>query len=1045
MRNRSFAQGTRSWLVLATALAFVVVLAALILVSRLPQHTVSSAPWMAPSSAEEVSASEPVAVPTPGASGEGFPSILYVMYDWRNQDYRTEYPEYGPIGSHIEFTWDIVNPAPGVFNWTGYDRYLAKARGMTVELASGQVISKPVQFTVMIYGSEDFDRLRDFTPEWVYQRAGREETVDGRRVGYALRPEGCPVAGAPAYDDPVWREAFAEMVRAFGARYGQDPQVAGIWIGVGIDDETQPTKQVGLCDYPAELAREVTCGEYMDFIREAMNLYAEAFPQKPLWIQAGPGACTAHGRSAWSTRKQIMEWAVPLGIGYKNNGLQPDKANAVGYQHSAGWESLDIADRLWRQVPIAFEPAYSAPMGDDAPVEYAYWMVLNALAHHADFIDVQYPWLEALAKVPEIFDLLPRSLGVDQRTTTDVWIVFRDREYPPLMFNRTGMGGDPGDWEFFLQRLEGPGTRTVHLVREDLPSKARRQPYSRHARRTDLARGGVYIPLDVDDRWRYGGTQEDVRYLIRVWYLDQGRDSWAFEYADAAGEVHQRKVQKGGSNRWRIAEWILDDLVLMNGLPGGSDVRLNSLRDGDDTFHKVLIRALPSAELPTPTPTSEPSPTYPPSPISTPTPTATPVAVPTPTFTASPSPTPTPRATPTARPSPPGTGKVCVPSLIASIPVGAHPKGVAAADGKVFVGLFDDSAVAVLDANSLQRLATISTAGGHANGVAYANGKVYMANRDARRVSVIDVEQAKLLGAVDVGSLPWGMAADGDRVYVANFGDHSVTIIDARADEVVRTVSVSLWPAFIAAADGRVYVTHLDGRITILDREGQLIGALASVARDAWGVAVDPEGGRLFVSSREERTIISFDLKTWRKLKVYTLPAAPYVIAYNPTTDHLFAVAAAEDAVYTLDVGDGRVLGKVPVGRQDATEGGQGVSVWNDRVFITNYAAGTVSILDESDCRERTRPTATPSPSPTATPTVTLSPTPTATASATPSPTASPTVTPSATSTDTPTATPSATPTPTVVPTDTPSPTPSPTPSATPTPEATYPPSPIST
>ncbi|MCD6289945.1 MAG: hypothetical protein J7M34_05525 [Anaerolineae bacterium] len=563
--------------------------------------------------------------------------MLYAMYDWRNSDFHTQHPEYGPIGSHIEFTWEDVNPAPGVYDWSAYDRFLAKARGMTVEIPGIQgntVISKPVQLTLMIYGAGATGHLRDYTPEWVYQRMGSDERAEDRLTGHALHPNGCPVRGAPAYEDSDWRQAFADMVRAFGERYDQDPQVVGIWLGVGVDDETQPTKKIGDCDYPAELGKVVTCDEYLDFIHEAMQVYAEAFPHKPLWIQAGPGACTAQDVAGWRTRKQIMEWALPLGIGYKNNGLTPDKVNAVGYGNSAGWESMDIADRLWTRVPIAFEPAFTAPVGEstssgDAPVEYAYWMIHNALAHHADFIDVQPQWLDALAKIPGMFDYIQRSLGVTmqlpksaegqprhiaRRVATDVWIVMRDAEYAPLHFKQTGMSGDPGDWEFFLYRREGISGQTVHLTRQDLPQEAWDQPYSRHARRTDQAHDGTLIPLDVDDRWLYAGPQRvPMRYLVRVWYLDQGNDRWAFEYTNALGEIRQRVVKKRGTNRWRMAEWTLEDMALINampiaegipsamGVPGRVDVRLNSMGDGDDTFHKVLIRALPQI-VPTATP-----------------------------------------------------------------------------------------------------------------------------------------------------------------------------------------------------------------------------------------------------------------------------------------------------------------------------------------------------------------------------------------------------------------------------------------------------------
>ncbi len=606
------------------------------------------------------------------SSKDRFPAMPYVMYDWRNRNWQAELPQRGPVGSHIEFTWEEVNPARGRFDWSRYDNYLRTARTQWVTLADGSLAPKPVMFTLMLAGSGEAGRFKDFTPAWVYNEMGDRPLLDGRPVGYVVQPEKCHPAAVPLYGDPTWQAALAATIAAFGARYDGDPQVAGIWIGAGLDDETQPAKIVGSCDYPARLEQLMGCDAYMKFLERLMGWYAAAFPHKPLWIQAAPAAC-AERSGAWS-RRRIMSQAAALGIGYKANALLPDLADAVGYLESAGWQKMDTADRYAGQLPIAFEPAFSEPVGENDPVEYAYWMVHNALAHHASFIDLQPEWLDDLDKVPEVWSAVQDSLGRTAASAPAVWVVLRDAECELVMWPNSGSGCEPGDWDFYLRRPENlPGNGTVHLRESDLPAAAAMQPYGRHARRTDEASGNMFMSFDVDNRWQFAGQLPAAaggraRYEVSVCYLDEGMDTWRLEYRDSQGVLRQATVNKGDSHRWRQVTWTLDDLSLTDAMPGRTDFRLNSAGDGDDVFHKVTVRGVwvavatptpSSASTPTPTfdatATVAPSPTFTPTPAEAATEPPTPTATPTPTPTATEAVTPTPTAvpaTPTVAPTP---------------------------------------------------------------------------------------------------------------------------------------------------------------------------------------------------------------------------------------------------------------------------------------------------------------------------------------------------------------------------------------------------------
>ena len=380
------------------------------------------------------------------------------------------------------------------------------------------------------------------------------------------------------------------------------------------------------------------------------------------------------------------------------------------------------------------------------------------------------------------------------------------------------------------------------------------------------------------------------------------------------------------------------------------------------------------------------------------------------------------------------------------MPVGTHPKGVAASGVTAYVGLFDASALAVLDGGAGSLLATAGTTdGGHANGVAIWGDKVYMANRDSATVSVVSATSHLLLRTIRVGHLPWGVAAAGGRVYVANFADSTVSVIDAERDEVIATVAVAGYPALIAAWDGGAYVTQTSGVLSVISAAGERLDQLQ--VSGAFGVALDPEQGRAYVGDNHARALWVLDLELREVLDNIALPGRPYALAFNPDSGHLFVVDAVADLIYVVDTITASVIGSLPIERQDAAQGGQGIAVAQGRLYVANYTSGSVSIFDDNPCRIGPAPTPTTTPSPTrrptntatATRTPTATPTWTATATATataaPSPTHTPTATLTRTPTTTPTLTPTATPTrtPTATPTHTPAATPTHTPAATPT------------
>lgn len=349
----------------------------------------------------------------------------------------------------------------------------------------------------------------------------------------------------------------------------------------------------------------------------------------------------------------------------------------------------------------------------------------------------------------------------------------------------------------------------------------------------------------------------------------------------------------------------------------------------------------PTLVVASPTPTSIPTATSIPTPTSTSTPTG---ITPTPTETA------TPTSTPTATP-PPGP---CLPTSVATINVGTHPKGVAAGANRVYVGLHDAPQVKVIDRASNTVVATWDTGATvgprYANGVVLTRRHVYVANRGEGSVSVINIDDPSDVKIIPVGSLPFGVAAGTDYVFVANYGSDNVTIIDSRTLEVAGTASVPGDPTMVAALGNNAYVATWSGGVYKVGSDGSVVQVVSPDGGHFFGVAANPATARVYISDQSDNTVVVLDSNTDTMVATISVSAMPHALAVNSGNNRIYIVAAVENKLYVLDGETNQLVGSVSVGQQDATEGGQGIAIQSDRIYVSNYAGGTLTVLDDSAC-----------------------------------------------------------------------------------------------
>ncbi len=349
------------------------------------------------------------------------------------------------------------------------------------------------------------------------------------------------------------------------------------------------------------------------------------------------------------------------------------------------------------------------------------------------------------------------------------------------------------------------------------------------------------------------------------------------------------------------------------------------------------------------TPTTTPTITNTPTVTDTPTVTKTPTITNTPTATMTPSPTFTPTVTKTPQP---------LPYVLTTVPVGAHPKSVAvnSATKQIFVALYDSNELWAIS-EDLSTFVEMWSMGLKLNAVAYDYGhRVYVTNRDWNSVTGIDFTLGHPVCNVATGDLPWGVTYNPyhGRLYVANFGQPkapsgSISIYDSQCVPVTTLPLTNDRPTLMTFNREKVYVPgYLKGNLYVLDASNTLNNPL-TVGAGAFGIGVNGVTNQVYLTNRDTRRLYIIDGVNDNVTQVVTLPSTPYAVAANGRTNHVFVVSAVNDKVYVLNGLSGALLATLPVGHQDEGAGGQGIAVddYSNQVYVTNYAAGTLTVIQD--------------------------------------------------------------------------------------------------
>jgi YVTN family beta-propeller protein len=203
----------------------------------------------------------------------------------------------------------------------------------------------------------------------------------------------------------------------------------------------------------------------------------------------------------------------------------------------------------------------------------------------------------------------------------------------------------------------------------------------------------------------------------------------------------------------------------------------------------------------------------------------------------------------------------------------------AAAGPKVYVGLFKDDAVGVIDPGQARMVATIPVPKGPHGLVITPDGrKVYVSSDGASVVSIIDTASDRIAGSIEVGANPHGLAMsrDGRTLLVAAYGVGEVLVVDTAADRVTARIPVA----------------------------------------QAHNAALSLDGRRAYIASQQQgaAALVTLDLEAGREIGRLPLDKTPRAVDASPDGRRVYFTLAGVDAIQVLDVASERVVAQIPVG-----------------------------------------------------------------------------------------------------------------------------------
>ncbi len=264
-------------------------------------------------------------------------------------------------------------------------------------------------------------------------------------------------------------------------------------------------------------------------------------------------------------------------------------------------------------------------------------------------------------------------------------------------------------------------------------------------------------------------------------------------------------------------------------------------------------------------------------------------------------------------------------AAVGSIAIGGVPWGIAVnpAGTRAYVARYDvTGSVVVINTASNLPVATITTGSGTRYVAVSPDGtRVYASNFDANTVSVIDAASNTVVATVTVGNRPSGIAVSptGSFAYVTNENSNDFSVIDTTTNTVIATTSVGGTGvgeqphavAFHPTAPKAYVMNTATNNFSIINTTTHGRAANRSIGDNTNAVVFNAAGTRAYIAALGTVVI---DNATNNPLGTINGGAGPRGIAITPDGARVFVTNRFDGTVSAIDAATQSVIGTIPVG-----------------------------------------------------------------------------------------------------------------------------------
>ena len=151
----------------------------------------------------------------------------------------------------------------------------------------------------------------------------------------------------------------------------------------------------------------------------------------------------------------------------------------------------------------------------------------------------------------------------------------------------------------------------------------------------------------------------------------------------------------------------------------------------------------------------------------------------------------------------------------------------------------------------------------------------------------------------------------------------------------------------VAFAAPFAYITNIiGGTVSVIDTANNTVDHTIPVIGNPYGVAVSPDGSRVYIGSWGSNTLSTIDAVNNTVIGVsVSVGIQPIGVAITPNGNRVYVANFGSHTVSVFDTASNTVIKTIPAG-----QGAAGVAISPDgsRVYISNFDEHTVSVIDSS-------------------------------------------------------------------------------------------------